>query len=123
MTCRPAKIQENTHFRILRISQETPDLTQCDLADMLGMSVCGFNYCLNAIIDKGLVKIQNFSKSKNRFKYVYSLTLTLMVTAEKVALTTCFLSRKMEEYKAFKLCSASLRSDVEAPSQDKTQQI
>jgi predicted transcriptional regulator len=54
--------------------QENPDLTQRELADKLGMSVGGLNYCLNALIDKGLVKMQNFSNSKNKFKCVYVMT-------------------------------------------------
>ncbi len=85
----------------MRILQETPDLTQRELAEQLGMSVGGLNYCLNALIDKGLVKMQNFSNSKNKFKYVY--LLTPMGIAEKVALTTRFLNRKMEEYESLKL--------------------
>jgi DNA-binding MarR family transcriptional regulator len=64
MTSRQAKIQEDTHFRIMRILQENPDLTQRELAEMLGMSVGGLNYCLNALIDKGFVKMGNFQKSK-----------------------------------------------------------
>jgi DNA-binding MarR family transcriptional regulator len=47
MTSRQAKIQEDTHFRIMRILQDNPDLTQRELADKLGMSVGGLNYCLN----------------------------------------------------------------------------
>jgi DNA-binding Lrp family transcriptional regulator len=56
----------------MRILQENPDLTQRELAEILGMSVGGLNYCLNALIDKGFVKMGNFQKSKNKFKYVYS---------------------------------------------------
>ena len=119
MTSRQAQIQENTHFLIMRILQENPDLTQRELAEKLGMSVGGLNYCLNALIDKGLVKMQNFSYSKNKFKYVY--LLTPMGIAEKVALTTRFLSRKMEEYEALKLEIAALKSEVDAPGQAKTQ--
>lgn len=119
MTSRQAKITEDTHFRIMRILQENPDLTQRELAEKLGMSVGGLNYCLKALIDKGLVKMQNFSSSKNKFKYVY--LLTPMGIAEKVALTTRFLSRKMEEYEAIKLEIAELKSEVDAPSQDTTQ--
>ena len=110
MTSRPAKIQEDTHFRIMRVLQENPDLTQRELAEKVGMSVGGLNYCLNALIDKGLVKMQNFSNSKNKFKYVY--LLTPMGIAEKVALTTGFLSRKMEEYEALKLEIRSLEKDL-----------
>ena len=69
MTSRQANIQEDTHFRIMRILQENSDLTQRELAEKPGMSVGGLNYCLNALIDKGLVKMQNFSSSKNKFKY------------------------------------------------------
>jgi EPS-associated MarR family transcriptional regulator len=119
VTSRQAKIQEDTHFRIMRILQENPDLTQRELAEKLGMSVGGLNYCLKALIDKGLVKMQNFSKSKNKFKYVY--LLTPMGIAEKVALTTRFLNRKMEEYEALKLEIEALKSDVNAPEQEKTQ--
>jgi len=99
--------------------QENPDLTQRELAEKLGMSVGGLNYCLNALIDKGLVKMQNFSNSKNKFKYVY--LLMPMGIAEKVALTTRFLTRKMEEYEALKLEIEALKSEVDVPSQDTTQ--
>lgn len=101
MTSRQVKIQEDTHFRIMRILQENPDLTQRELADKLGMSVGGLNYCLKALIDKGFVKMGNFQKSKNKFKYVY--LLTPQGIAEKVALTSRFLKRKMEEYEALKM--------------------
>ena len=121
MTSRQAQIQEETHFRIMRILQENPDLTQRELANKLSMSVGGLNYCLNALIDKGLVKMQNFASSKNKFKYVY--LLTPMGIAEKVALTTRFLSRKMEDYEALKLEIEALKSEVGTQSQKKTQQI
>ena len=113
MTSRQAKIQEDTHFRIMRILQGNPDLTQRELADMLGMSVGGLNYCLNALIDKGFVKIGNFQKSKNKFKYVY--LLTPQGIAEKMALTSRFLKRKMEEYEALRAEIEALKSEVEQP--------
>jgi EPS-associated MarR family transcriptional regulator len=100
ITSRQAKIQKDTHFRIMLILQQTPDLTRRELADKLGMSVGGLNYCLNALINKGLVKMPNSPISKNKFKYVYFLTP--MGIAQKVALTSRFLSRKMEEHEALK---------------------
>jgi len=121
MTSCQAKIQKETHFRIMRILQENHDLTQRELAEKLGISVGGLNYCLNALIDKGLVKMQNFSSSKNKFKYVY--LLTPMGIAEKVALTTRFLSCKIEEYDALKLEIEALKSEVDAASKDKTQKV
>ena len=98
MATHQAQIQEDTHFRIMRILQENPDLTQRELADQLGMSVGGLNYCLKALIDKGFVKMGNFQKSKNKFKYVYLLTPKGIT--EKVSMTNRFLKRKMDEYEA-----------------------
>lgn len=111
MTSRQAKIQEDTHFRIMRILQGNPDLTQRELAEMLGMSVGGLNYCLSALIDKGFVKVSNFQKSKNKFKYVYLLTPKGI--AEKMTLTSRFLKRKMEEYDALKVEIETLMSEVD----------
>lgn len=110
MTSRQAKLQEDTYFRVMRILQENPDLTQRELAEKLGMSVGGLNYCLNALIDKGFVKMGNFQKSKNKFKYVY--LLTPQGIAEKVALTSRFLKRKMEEYEALKVEIEALKVEV-----------
>ncbi len=110
MISRSAKIQEETHFRIMRLLQDNPDLTQRELADRLGMSVGGLNYCLNALIDKGFVKMANFQQSKNKFKYIY--LLTPQGIAEKVALTSRFLQRKLDEYYALKLEIEALKSEV-----------
>ncbi len=117
MTSRQAQIQEDTHFRIMRILQENPDLTQRELAEKLGMSVGGLNYCLNALIDKGLVKMQNFSQSKNKFGYVYLLTPKGI--SEKITLTSKFLERKQAEYEALKAEIESLKaqSDISDTAQ------
>ncbi len=121
MTSRQAHIQEDTYFRVMRILQENPDLTQRELAEKLGVSVGCLNYCLNALMDKGWVKMQNFQNSKNKFKYVY--LLTPQGIAEKVAMTSLFLERKMKEYKALKFEIEALKSEVDAPVQDKTQKV
>lgn len=108
----PVNIQEETHFRIMRLLQDNPDLTQRELASRLGISVGSLNYCLNALIDKGFVKMANFQKSKNKFKYIY--LLTPQGIAEKVALTSRFLQRKMEEYDALKLEIELLKAEADA---------
>ena len=113
MTRRQTHIQEDTHFRIMRILQDNPDLTQRELADKLGMSVGGLNYCLNALIDKGLVKIENFSQSKNKFGYVYLLTSKGIL--EKITLTSKFLQRKQAEYEALKAEIESLKAQSDIP--------
>jgi EPS-associated MarR family transcriptional regulator len=119
MTSRQAKIQEDTYFRTMRILQENPDLTQRELAEKLGISVGGLNYCLKALIEKGLVKMKNFANSKNKFGYVYVLTPTGM--AEKAAITHHFLHRKMGEYEALKAEIQALRSEIEKSCEDGAQ--
>ena len=118
MTSRQAQIQEDIYFRVMRILQDNPDLTQRELAEKLGVSVGRLNYCLNALIDKGWVKMQNFQNSKNKFKYVY--LLTPQGIAEKVALTSRFLERKMQEYESLKAEIESLHQDVQSAGKKDT---
>jgi EPS-associated MarR family transcriptional regulator len=110
MTSRRSNFQEDTYFRVLRILQDRPDLTQREIAQMLGVSTSGLNYCLNALIDKGWVKVCNFSESKNKFGYVYLLTPSGIV--EKASLTGRFLQRKLKEFEEMKTEIDSLRSEV-----------
>ena len=110
MTSRRSNLQEDTYFRVLRILQDRPDLTQREIAQMLGVSTSGMNYCLNALIDKGWVKVCNFSESKNKFGYVYLLTPSGIV--EKASLTGRFLQRKLKEFEEMKTEIDSLRSEV-----------
>ncbi|CAJ0809892.1 hypothetical protein LMG19087_00589 [Ralstonia wenshanensis] len=112
MTSRQAKLQEDTYFRVMHILQENPDLTQRELAERLGISVGGLNYCLKALTEKGLVKMKNFAHSKNKFGYVYVLTPSGL--AEKAAITHRFLQRKMEEYEALRAEIEALKSEFEA---------
>ncbi len=121
MTSRQAKIQEDTYFRVMRILQETPDLTQRELAEKLGISLGGLNYCLKALMEKGLVKMKNFANSKNKFGYVYVLTATGI--AEKTAVTHRFLRRKMDEYEALKTEIEALRSEVEKTGGERVQKV
>ncbi len=96
MTSRRSQLQEDTYFRVLRMLQDNPDMTQREIAEKLGISTSGLNYCLKALIDKGLVKVHNFSQSKNKFGYIY--VLTPQGIAEKAMLAGRFLKRKMTEY-------------------------
>lgn len=121
MASRQSKIQEDTYFRVMRILQETPDITQRELAEKLGVSVGGLNYCLKALMEKGLVKMQNFAHSKNKFGYVY--VLTPFGISEKTALARRFLKRKMEEYKALKVEIETLKSESKNLDSRKTQKV
>ena len=107
MTSRRAKLHEDTNFRLMRILEANSDLSQREMGKALGISFGGIHYCLNALVAKGLVKIENFSQNQNKFGYVYLLTPSGI--AEKAALTSVFLQRKMEEYEALKVEIAMLR--------------
>jgi EPS-associated MarR family transcriptional regulator len=81
------------------------------------VSLGGVNYCLNALIAKGSVKIQNFRNNQN--KWVYAYLLTPQGLAEKTALTGAFLKRKMQEYQVLKEEIEALTREVEQlPSAD-----
>ena len=89
---------------------DSPDITQRELAEELGVSVSGLNYCLKALIDKGWVKIQNFSNNKNKLGYAYLLTPAGIL--QKAFLTGRFLQRKMQEYEALKQEIQQMKQEV-----------
>ncbi len=112
MTSRRSKLQEDTYFRVMCILEEKPDITQREIAQKLGISTSGLNYALNALIDKGWVKVHNFSKSNNKLGYAY--LLTPIGISEKVTLTSRFLQRKLQEYEDMKAEIESLRSELDS---------
>jgi EPS-associated MarR family transcriptional regulator len=97
-------------FRVLRLLESNPHLSQRELSKSLGVSLGGVNYCLNALIAKGSIKIQNFRNNQN--KWVYAYLLTPQGLAEKTALTGAFLKRKMQEYQELKVEIESLSCEV-----------
>ena len=84
------------HFNVLRKIQKRPESSQRELAEELGFSLGKLNYCLKALKLKGLVKISNFQKSKNKINYIYILTPKGITT--KTKLTLNFMKKKMHEY-------------------------
>jgi EPS-associated MarR family transcriptional regulator len=102
--------QEETHYKVMRLLEANPDLTQRELAKELGLSVGSINYCLKALMDKGLVMMKNFATSKNKFGYVYVLTPSGI--SQKAVITHRFLKRKMDEYEALKVEIEMLRFEV-----------
>lgn len=100
MTSKRTKLQEDTHFRVLRLLQENPEMSQRELAEAVGVSVGGIHYVLNALIHKGLVKLGDFTAAEDKRRYAYILTPKGI--ARKVALTRAFLVRKMEEFEVLK---------------------
>ena len=84
------------HFEILRKIKSRPISSQRELAYELGFSLGKLNYCINALKDKGLLKINNFKKNPNKIGYIYKLTPKGIST--KADLTLLFMKKKMKEY-------------------------
>ena len=87
-------------LNLLRKIKNKPVLTQRELAQELGFSLGKLNYCLKALKDKGLVKIENFKKNPEKINYIYILTPKGI--SEKTKLTLNFMQRKIEEYDELK---------------------
>jgi EPS-associated MarR family transcriptional regulator len=112
----PAKahLHEETHLKVLRLLEANPQMNQRDLALALGVSLGKTNFCLKALLDKGLLKMQNFQGSKRKLAYAYLLTPAGIVA--KTSLTSRFLKRKMEEYKLLQIEIELLQQEAVAKS-------
>jgi EPS-associated MarR family transcriptional regulator len=97
-------------FETIRTLEKNPAQSQRDLASALGVSVGRVNFCLKALAEKGLVKVENYRTSTNRLAYLYLLTPAGV--AEKARLTRRFLIRKMAEYDALKGEIAALEREL-----------
>ena len=81
--------------------QKKPELSQRKMAEDLGFSLGKLNYCLSALVDKGLVKIENFKSKKNKAQY-FRYVITPKGISERTKLTLDFMQRKMKEYDELK---------------------
>ena len=104
-------LDENTHYGLLKTLEEQPDLSQRDLAKRLGISLGKVNFCLNALIAKGSLKISNFRNNENKLAYAYLLTPRGI--EEKASITVNFLKRKMQEYEQLRKEIEELQREAE----------
>lgn len=109
MTSQRDTLREDVHFRLLRLLETNPELSQRDLAKALGVSTGGVHYVLSAFVKKGLVKLGNFRAAADKRRYSY--VLTPKGIAAKTDLTKRFLSRKLSEYEI-------LKTEIEEIGQD-----
>jgi len=100
MTTQGDKLREDVQFRILRLLQDNPEMSQRELAKAVCVSTGGIHYVLNALLDKGLLKMENVTAAKDKRRYAY--VLTRRGKAAKADLTTRFLMRKMADYERLK---------------------
>ena len=91
---------EQTKLKVMQLIQSHPDMNQRDLARLTGVSLGQVNYVMQALREKGLVKLENFSKNPNKLQYAYLLTPQGIL--EKTQLTVNFLQRKRAEFQALK---------------------
>ena len=101
---------DEIQLRVLRLLQAHPQMTQRELAEALGVSLGKTNFCIKALFEQGLIKLQNFQS--NRHKLAYSYLLTPTGIAEKSAITARFLARKMAEYEQLRVEIASLQHEI-----------
>ena len=94
-------MKNQDHFEVLRKMQEMPETPQRKLAEELGFSLGKLNYCLKALQQKGLVKLENFQKQTNKINYL-QYVITQKGIAERTKLTINFMKKKMKEYDELK---------------------
>ena len=100
------------HLKVLRLLQDNPEFTQRQLAQRLGVSLGGVNYCMRALVQKGWVKMESFNNNPNKLKYKYLLTPSGVKA--KATLTSRFLNRKLAEYDVLKKEIEQLRTEGSA---------
>lgn len=108
--------QDGARLAVLMLLAKQPDLSQRDLARALGVSLGKTHYLLHALLDRGLVKVQNFRRSDNKVAYAY--VLTPRGISEKLRITRSFLQRKEAEFDALQRMISELRSELRKHQRD-----
>jgi EPS-associated MarR family transcriptional regulator len=103
-------VTDEINYRILKLLEAKPDISQRDMAKDLGVSLGKTNYCLKAMLEKGWIKAKNFKNSHNKIAYSYLLTPTGIENKTKI--TIRFLKRKMQEYDALKYEIERLQREI-----------
>jgi EPS-associated MarR family transcriptional regulator len=101
-------------YRLLKLLENNPNLTQRQMAEKMGLSLGKFNYCIKELAKKGIVKIERFTTSDRKAAYMYLLTPRGI--EEKTRITANFLKRKMAEYEQLKKEIRELTQEVNPES-------
>jgi EPS-associated MarR family transcriptional regulator len=107
-------LTDETRYRILKILEAEPQASQRRIAAELGISLGRVNYCLQALVKRGLVKANNFRNNANKRAYLYLLTPRGF--EEKARVTVRFLRVKLDEYETLKRELEELQREAAAPS-------
>ena len=103
------------HLELLRLLEQHPEYSQRQLSIALGVSLGKTHYVLKALLDKGLVKAQNFRRSDSKLGYLY--VLTPQGVGQRLTLTHAFLARKEREYEMLNEQIAALRAELATQAQ------
>ena len=110
--------QQETRLRVMRLLDENPSISTREIARRVGISNGAAYYCVTALVEKGFVKLKNFTQSKTKVNYIYELTPRGIRT--KAALTVSFLERKRHEYEYLKVEIELLESELGVPEKNKS---
>lgn len=102
---------DTTSYGLLKTLEHNPSLSQRDLAKRLGISLGKVNYCLNALVEKGCLKVNNFRNSDNKLAYAY--VLTPRGIEERARITVHFLKYKVQEYEQLRAEIEELKREAE----------
>ena len=103
-------MQPEINYKLLKLLEEKPNLTQRQMAKEMGVSLGKFNYCLKELVKKGFVKVDRFTSSENKAAYMYLLTPKGI--EEKVRVTHGFLQRKLIEFDDIRKQIEELRQEM-----------
>ena len=104
-------LDDSTSYGLLKTLEQNPGLSQRDLAKRLGISLGKVNFCLNALVAKGSLKINNFRNNENKLAYAY--LLTPRGVEEKARITVGFLKHKLQEYERLSKEIEELKREAE----------
>ncbi len=110
------EINQDIHLKLLRYLEEHPQVSQRQLAEHLDVSLGKANYCLRALVERGLVKANNFKNSANKRAYLYLLTPKGIEA--KAQISVRFLQRKKEEYEALRAEIEQLHNELKNNGSD-----
>ena len=118
MASRRDQRQQETHFKVMQLVDADPSISTREIANKVGISNGSAYYCVTALIDKGFVKLKNFTQSKTKANYIYELTPRGIRV--KAAMTVQFLERKRDEYNGLKAEIEKLENELGLDDEEKS---
>jgi EPS-associated MarR family transcriptional regulator len=107
---------EETRYKVMRLLESNPRLSQRDVARELGISLGRVNFCVRALIERGWIKASNFKNSRNKVAYMY--VLTPRGIEAKATLAMRFLVDKMTEYEKLRVEIEQIRREAQGNRPD-----